>query len=117
MSTKSLINAAIIAAVSATVARPDVAAKQEAVAPIVAAVTREVAPMIENAVNAEPWYRSRVTIGALVSIIIPLLGLAGVSSDVVDADQLTAIVVAAGSAIGGVVSLYGRWKAKRPIGQ
>lgn len=117
MSTKSIVNAAIAAAVSTTIARSDVAAKQEAVAPIVAAVTREVAPMIENANNAEPWYRSRVTIGALVSIIIPLLGLAGISSDVVDADQLTAIIVAAGSAIGGMLSLYGRWKAKRPLGQ
>lgn len=117
MSTKSLVRNVIMDAVSATVARPDVPAKPDAVGPIVEAVSREVAPLVANATNSEPWYQSRVTIGALVSIIIPLLGFLGISSDVIDPDQLTALIMAGGALFGGLFSLYGRWKAKRPIGQ
>jgi hypothetical protein len=111
MSQKSL--EAVSAAVASVVQRPDVAAQMSAVTPIVAAVT----PLVDHAANAEPWYRSRVTIGAIVSIAIPVLGALGVSADVLDADQLTAMLTAAGALVGGALTLYGRWKAKRPIGR
>ncbi|MDO1582443.1 hypothetical protein [Rhizobium oryzicola] len=103
---------ALAQAVSATVARDDVPAQSDAVQPIVDAV----APLVAHTANAEPWYQSRVTIGAIVSVAIPLLGALGVSADVLNADQLTAILVAAGSLIGGLITLYGRWKAKTPLG-
>ncbi len=65
MSTKTIL--AVSAAVAAAVARPEVPADAKAVPAIVEAVT----PLVENATNNEPWYQSRVTIGAIVSIAIP----------------------------------------------
>ncbi len=113
MSKKATILAAVTAAVSSTVARPEVPAEAAAVPAIVQAV----GPLIEHANNAEPWYQSRVTWGAIVSIAIPILGAFGVSADLLDADQLTAILTAAGAAVGGILTLWGRWKSKRPIGR
>lgn len=103
---------ALAEAVSATVKRDDVPAQSGAIKPIVDAVT----PIVANATNNEPWFQSRVTIGAIVSIAVPALGALGVSADVVDADQLTALLVALGSLIGGAITLYGRWKARKPLG-
>lgn len=103
---------AVADAVRATIKRDDVPAQNGAIKPIVDAV----APIVAHTTNNEPWYQSRVTIGAIVSIAIPALGALGISSDVVDADQLTAILVAAGSLAGGALTLYGRWKAKKPLG-
>lgn len=66
--------------------------------------------------NAEPWYQSRVTWGAIVSALVPILATAGVATDWIDEDTLVAGLVAGGGAIGAAITLYGRWKAKKPIG-
>lgn len=83
-----------------------------------AEVIAEVAsdPRAQHVTNSEPWYRSRVTIGALISMAVPLLGLVGVATDTIDIETATSVVVAAGTVIGGLVTLYGRWAARRPIG-
>lgn len=73
-------------------------------------------PVVQHVTNTEPWYQSKVTLGAIVSIAMPLLGLLGVSTNVLTADQLTGIVVAGGTIFGGLVTLWGRWKARKPIG-
>lgn len=104
------------AAVVAAVHNPAVDASPTAALPIAEAVVRQVVPTVLHETNNEPWYQSRVTIGAIVSIAIPLLGLFGVSTDVINGDELTAILLAAGSAVGGAITLYGRWKARKPIG-
>lgn len=85
-------------------------------AQVTADVTREVAAVVVNQANLEPWYQSRVTLGAIVSIAVPALGALGVSADVLDADQLTALLMAAGGLAGGLVTLHGRWRAKKPLG-
>lgn len=85
------------------------------VAPVTAAVAAKVVPVVLSATNNEPWYQSRVTWGAIASITLPLLGVLGVTSDVVDADTLVAIGMAAGSAVGGLLTLYGRWRARKPL--
>lgn len=81
------------------------------------AVTKEMTSVIVNQTNQEPWYQSRVTWGAIVSIVIPILGAIGVSTDVINSDQLLALGMAAGTVIGGIITLYGRWVAKKPIGE
>jgi hypothetical protein len=81
------------------------------------AVTDQVQPVVDHLTNQEPWYRSRVTWGAIASIALPLLGAFGVSSDIIDADQFVALGLAVGTAAGGLLTLYGRWAAKKPIGQ
>lgn len=85
-----------------------------------AAVAREAAaavePVVAHATNAEPWYASRVTWGAIVSLLTPVLALAGWSLDEADRDAVVTTILAVGPAIGAVVTLYGRWAATRPIG-
>lgn len=85
-------------------------------APVAAAVVDKVTPIILHATNNEPWYQSRVTLGALLSILTGALGAAGVATDWIDPDQIIALVLAIGPVLGGMVSLYGRWKARKPIG-
>lgn len=57
-----------------------------------------------------------MTWGAIAAIVVPVLGALGVGADIVTADELTVWGMAAGSTVGGVVTLWGRWKARRPIG-
>ena len=80
-------------------------------------VRAEVAPVLEHVTNSEPWYRSRVTWGALISFATPLLGLAGVRVEPGDAESITSLVLGLGPVIGAVVTLYGRWVASRPLGR
>lgn len=87
-------------------------------APLVAQKAAEaVAPLLVNQANAEPWYQSRVTWGALVSIGTGLATLAGFAIGPDDVEQIMVIGTAGGTLVGGLLTLYGRWKAKKPIGQ
>ncbi|AKR54335.1 hypothetical protein XM25_00640 [Devosia sp. H5989] len=81
------------------------------------AVAEKIAPIIVNEANAEPWYQSRVTIGALVSIGTGIAALFGVIVSPQDAELIIGIGVAGGTVIGGLITLYGRWKAKKPLGR
>lgn len=84
--------------------------------PVAKAITAEVLPGVLHATNNEPWYQSRVTWGAIVSIGIGLLGTFGVATDWIDPNQAISLGLGVGSVIGGVITLYGRWKARKPIG-
>lgn len=109
MSSKAIILAAARGALSQHLGGADRAIAADA-------VTQAVTPLVEHATNNEPWYQSRVTWGALAAIALPLMGVFGVGADIITAEELTLWGMAAGSAFGGVVTLWGRWKAKRPIG-
>lgn len=74
------------------------------------------APAVRHATNTEPWYQSRVTWGAIVSTAVPILALLGVATDAIDKDTAVSVGVALGTAIGGALTLYGRWRATKPIG-
>lgn len=91
-----------------------------AAAPAVAeAIAAEVArdPAILHAVNGEPWYASRVTWGAIIAALAPLLGLAlGHTISSADQASIGEIATAAGTLLGAGLALYGRWAAKKPIG-
>lgn len=86
------------------------------VAPVTKAVADKVVPAVLHATNNEPWYQSRVTWGAIVSIATGVLGALGVATDWIDPDQVIALGLGFGSVAGGLVTLYGRWKARKPIG-
>lgn len=81
------------------------------------AAVREVAAQVEYATNAEPWYQSRVTIGAIVSIGAGVCGLLGLAVSPQDVETIVAVATAAGTLVGGLVTLYGRWVAKTPLGR
>lgn len=77
------------------------------------AVRRELEPVIEHVTNQEPWYQSRVTLGAAASILSGVAGLAGFA---IGADDLVTILTMVGPVLGGAFALYGRWKARKPLG-
>lgn len=79
------------------------------------AVATAVTPAILHATNNEPWYQSRVTWGAIVSIATGVLSALGVATDWIDPDQAIALGLGVGSVVGGAITLYGRWKARKPI--
>lgn len=80
------------------------------------AIASTVTAPVLHATNNEPWYQSRVTWGAIVSIGTGLLGALGVATDWLDAETAIALGMGLGSVIGGGFTLYGRWKARKPIG-
>lgn len=104
------------AAVARSARDPKLSIDAGDITPVTEAVVQRVAPVILHATNNEPWYKSRVTWGAIGAIALPLLGAFGVGTDVIDADQFVAIGLALGTAASGVLTLYGRWKARKPIG-
>jgi hypothetical protein len=116
MNAKPLLTAAVLAALNNVAASPTTAMNKLDVPVATEAVVRQISPTLEHLANQEPWWRSRVTIGAIISIAIPALGAFGVATDWIDQETAISVAMAAGSAVGGLITLYGRWKAKRPIG-
>lgn len=78
-------------------------------------VAEAVAPVIEHLTNNEPWYRSRVTWGAIFAI---LGGVASIGTMLANGVPLSLETYGPplGSIGGGIGTLYGRWKARKPIG-
>lgn len=86
---------------------------------VAAKVATQVVPVVLNATNNEPWYQSRVTWGVILAafftILKPFTGTLPISEEQT-ADIVNALATA-GQVVGFGLTLYGRWKAKRPIGQ
>ena len=73
-------------------------------------------PEIKFETNTEPWYQSRVTIGAILSSIAGVLAILGVSVTPEGISALTGAILGLGAFVGGCITLYGRWKARVPLG-
>lgn len=80
-------------------------------------VTNEVAAVVVNQTNNEPWYQSRVTWGAVIAVASGLAGLLGYSLDASDQATIVNALVSGASVVGGLFAWYGRWIAKKPLGQ
>lgn len=107
----------VVLAVKAAAKDPKTVLDRADAAPVARAVINELTPVVEHLTNQEPWYQSRVTWGAIISIATPVLGALGISVGWLDPDLAVAISTAAVSLVGGVLTLYGRWKARKPLGQ
>ena len=110
---------ALNGALTRVAARDDNPLTPDLVPAIAAALADEAAddPAMRHAANAEPWYASRVTWGALIAALAPILGI--VFGRTIGADDQAAVVefgTAAGALIGAGLALYGRWFARTPIG-
>lgn len=97
---------------------PPVAAKVEA------AVNKEMNAIITNQTNQEPWYQSRVTWGAIIAVGASVAGLVGYEINAESQQELLSSVtglitlgMGIATAVGGIVTWYGRWIAKKPIGE
>lgn len=77
-------------------------------------VVAKVGPVVANATNNEPAYKSRVTMGSVVAIMGALVGIYNLWNDGVynsweEYSPHVSVV------LGAVYALYGRWIAKKPI--
>ena len=78
-------------------------------------VAKEIGSRAQHTTNQEPFYKSRVSIGAIGSIfsgVAILLNLFAAGQ--FDATQLG---IAMTSISSGIFALYGRWVAKKPMGE
>ena len=66
--------------------------------------------------DMKPWWQSKTLWGAIVAIASSALGLAGLELGEADAETLTGLLTSLGAAIGGIVAIVGRLKAKSRIG-
>ncbi|GAB4073249.1 hypothetical protein KHC28_24025 [Ancylobacter sonchi] len=78
-------------------------------------VAKETAAVVINQTNNEPWYQSRVTLGALLVLVGGLysLGLNFADGSPPSVDSLTSQLTAI---VGASTVLHGRWVAKKPVG-
>ncbi len=117
-STEQQIFGQIFDVVRSTVEKPSVPVASGAENDVAKAVTEKVAPIIVNATNSEPWYKSRVMLGALVSIVASLLGLFGIVLDEDTRQQIVVLIPVIISTGGAIYALYGRivGATKKPLG-
>lgn len=66
--------------------------------------------------DIKPWWQSKTLWGAIVTIASSALGLAGFELGEADAETLTGLLTSLGAALGGIVAIAGRLKAKSRIG-
>jgi len=78
-------------------------------------VAKELQPALEHLTNNEPWYQSRVTWGAIFAILGGVATIGTMAANGVPLSWET-YGPPLGSIGGGLGTLYGRWKARKPIG-
>ncbi|ENN86092.1 hypothetical protein RHSP_32190 [Rhizobium freirei PRF 81] len=110
------IKSQMAAAVAATVVDPNVQAEKSSIPALIEALTpvaESVANSILHSTNNEPWWQSRIIWGQ----IITAAGLAAAGFGVtVNASTQELLVSLAVPLAGIAVTLYGRLRAKKPIG-
>lgn len=121
---RDLVRAAVVKGATQAALNSETDATTADVSVITNKVLNEVAPVIVNATNNEPWWQSRVMWGSIVAIaapiVAPLLSWYLGSTITIDADEqanISAALAAAGAALGGLFAIYGRFIAKKPIGR
>lgn len=117
------VNTKIEAAVATAVMKETTEAQSSAIQPISHEVIKRITPIVLHATSNEPWYQSRVTLGAIAAVIAGLASFAGYSFDAEDqkfwvenASQLIQLVSGVVALGGGVLAWYGRWRARKPLG-
>lgn len=111
--------ASLTPAIAAAAAQSGTAVPQADLPALASAVADAIAddPVLTHVANAEPWYRSRVTWGAIVAALAPLIALlAGHELGADERSALVDIAMAGGSIVGALIALHGRWVAKVPLG-
>lgn len=66
--------------------------------------------------DTKPWWQSKTLWGAIVTLASAALGLAGLDLGDADRQALTELLTSLGAALGGVIAIFGRIKAKDRIG-
>ena len=118
MSIAEVIFGQVFDKVLETVKKDSVPVSSGAERAVAQAVTEKIAPIVVNASNSEPWYQSRVILGALVGIVGSLLGALGIALDEETRQQIIVIIPVVISTAGSLYALYGRivGASKKPLG-
>lgn len=66
--------------------------------------------------DIKPWWQSKTLWGAIVTIASATLGLLGYDLGATDREALTGLLTSLGAALGGLIAIVGRVKAKDRIG-
>lgn len=103
-------------AIGRIAADPNMPMQPKDAAVVAQEVAAEITPVVQHLTNQEPWYKSRVTLGALGSIITAIAAALGFAISPEDMDVIIGVTAAAGTVISSLYTLYGRWRARRPIG-
>jgi uncharacterized membrane protein HdeD (DUF308 family) len=69
----------------------------------------------ENSMEGKAWYMSKSIVGGYVATICGVVQLFGVVLTPDDQATITAAVVGVATAVGGILAVYGRYKATKPI--
>lgn len=110
------VKSQIAEAVISTVQKDSVDASISSASEITEAVAKNVVPMVIHETNSEPWYQSRVTIGAIIIIISRLLAHFGYAIPEELHGAALDLVIAFGPYLGALFALWGRWISKKPLG-
>ncbi|WP_271025006.1 hypothetical protein [Rhizobium sp. RCAM05973] len=110
--TQLQIKAQMAEAVTSAVANPTVKAELSAVPAIIDALT-PVIDAIVHSTNNEPWYTSRVTWGSIITVVGLITSAAGLNLGASTQEILISLGV---TLSGPIVTLWGRYRAKKPIG-
>jgi len=112
---RDAITAPVVLAVREAARDPRNTLTLQEAAPVASAVLDQITPVVAHMTNNEPWYQSRVTWGVIISVAAPILSALGVSADLLDPDLAVSISSAAVTVVGGALTLYGRWRARKPL--
>lgn len=112
---KNAVTSAVVAGVLKAIKNPDTSAAMRDRPAITDAVLDQVVPIVVNATNAEPWYQSKVTIGAVLTLVTAgyALGLDFADGTPPDVNSFSAQM---GTIAGALVVLWGRWLPGKPLG-
>lgn len=115
----SIIFGQVFEKVLDTVSKPSVPVTKSDERVVAQAITKELAPIVVNASNSEPWWQSRVILGALVAIVSSIAGAVGIVIDEDTRQQFITLVPVVISTAGAIYALYGRivGASKKPLGQ
>ena len=102
-----------------TVTKPSVPVASGAEREVAKAVAKEIAPVVVNATNSEPWHQSRIFRGLLAAVLGFLFSKLGLIVGDADIASLIDIVAALIEAGGLGYAWYGRvvGSTKKPLGQ
>lgn len=117
MNQKTHLRSEISKRVSEVVKRDDVAGDISTVAPVTQAVMDEVVPRMEHLTNNEPWYQSRVVLGALIVVLTRLLAHFGYAIPPEMHGEILTLLIAFGPYAGVVLIGWGRYFATKPLGR
>lgn len=59
----------------------------------------------------KPWYASKTILGGMIALVAGAAGAFGIAISPEDQEMITQGVLAVGSAIGGLLAIYGRIRA------